>query len=304
MTSGTPGFERVAALVQRLAVLASAGIPAVSAWRHAGSAEPAAGLVQQVVREPVSAADLPQRIAAVALICPDHERTAWQTLAAIWGIAAESGAALAPTLDRAAGVLRSLAQSAREVETALAGPVATSRVVLALPAVGVALGMLLGFDVIAAFVSPAGLACLAVGGILITVAVRWNRRLLRWARELDATPGIGFELYAVALSGGTSIERAAVVVADVCRTAGLDPPDAAVRPVLEFARSAGVPVVALLRSEADERRRAARSAAANRAARLETRLLLPLGVCVLPAFVLLGVVPIALAVLSSTAAAI
>jgi tight adherence protein B len=70
--------------------------------------------------------------------------------------------------------------------------------------------------------------------------------------------------------------------------------------VLDFARTAGVPAVALLRSEADGCRRAARALAARRAVELETRLLLPLGLCVLPAFVLLGVMPIALAIVSST----
>ena len=53
-------------------------------------------------------------------------------------------------------MLRGLAQGAREVEVALAGPTATSRVVLALPAVGLALGGLLGFDVIGALVTRAG----------------------------------------------------------------------------------------------------------------------------------------------------
>jgi tight adherence protein B len=174
-------------------------------------------------------------------------------------------------------------------------------VVLALPAIGLALGMLLGFDVIGALVTPAGAVCVAAGGILIVVAVRWNRRLVRAARDLDATPGLTFDLFAIALAGGASIDRAAVLVADACGRAGLAPPDEAVDAVLEFARTAGVPAVTLLRSEADGRRRAARALAARRAVELETRLLLPLGLCVLPAFVLLGVMPIALAIVSSTA---
>ena len=85
-----------------------------------------------------------------------------------------------------------------------------------------------------------------------------------------------------------------------CAECGLDPPDDGVDAVLAFARAAGVPAVVLLRSEADGRRRTARAIAARRAAELETRMLLPLGLCVLPAFVLLGVVPIALAIVSST----
>lgn len=298
-----PGFDRVAAVVQRLAVLTSAGIPAVSAWRHAGAAGDADPAAAQVAREPVSSADLPERIAAIASTCPPAERTAWSSLAAIWAVATEAGAALAPALERSAEVLRALAQASREVETAVAGPVATSRVVLALPLVGVGLGVLLGFDLLAALASGAGVACVTVGGILIAVAVRWNRRLLRWAREHDATPGIAFELYAIALSGGMSVTRATELVDAVSRTAGLPAPDG-VAPVLDFAASAGVPVVALLRSEADERRRVSRAAAAARAARLETRMLVPLGLCVLPAFVLIGVMPIALAILSSTVVAV
>jgi tight adherence protein B len=303
-----PRFDRVAAVVQRLAVLTTAGVSPVSAWHHLAEADADAANGSGVPVSPVvqiasglaSAHDLPHRIAAAARDGPEAERSAWGSLAAIWGIATQSGAALGPALERSADVLRSLAQSARDVEVALAGPLATSRIVLALPAVGVLLGILLGFDVIGAFASLPGVVCLAAGGILIVVAVRWNRRLLRWARDLDATPGLGFDLLAIALSGGTSVERAQEVVASACAEAGIDPPADDVRAVLAFAVSAGVPVVGLLRAESDERRREARAAAAGRAARLETRLLLPLGLCVLPAFVLLGVGPIALAILSST----
>ena len=297
--SGSPRFERVATTVQRLAVLTAAGIAPVSAWRHVGAGgDPTA---ERIVEGLTSAHDLPHRIAEAARDGPADERSAWSSLAAVWAIAAEAGAALGPALDRSADVLRSLAQSARDVEVALAGPAATSRIVLALPAIGVLLGVLLGFDMIGAFASLPGAICLGCGGVLIGVAVRWNRNLLRWARDLDATPGLAFELLAIALSGGASVERASAVVEAACGETGLPSPGDDVRDVLAFAVEAGVPVVTLLRAEADAVRREARAIAASRAARLETRLLLPLGLCVLPAFVLLGVAPIALAILSSTA---
>ncbi|MGE3192638.1 MAG: type II secretion system F family protein [Microbacteriaceae bacterium] len=287
------GFDAVAMLVQRLAVLTAAGIPALPAWRYVDAA---------IASEAVSARDLAARIRREGETRPG-ERSAWQTLACVWGVATESGAPLAPTLGRTAEVLRSLAQSARDVETVLAGPRATSRIVMALPAVALLLGALLGFDLLAAFASPAGLVCLGAAGILNVVAARWNRRLLAWARETDATPGLGFELHAVALAGGMSVARARALVDEASAAAALALHDD-VTGVLEFASAAGVPVVALLRAEADERRRSVRAAAAARAARLESRLLLPLGLCVLPAFVLAGVVPIALAILSSTAGAL
>ena len=294
-----PDFEPVARVAERLAVLTGAGIAPLSAWRYTAS-EGAPAEVHRVVAGIDSAHELPERLAEVAATASLAERSAWAVLAATWWIATEAGAALSATLTRSAEVLRGLAQGAREVEVALAGPTATSRVVLALPAVGLALGMLLGFDVIGALVTVPGAICLVAGGILIALAVRWNRRLIRAARDLDATPGLTFELFAIALAGGTSIERARALVTAASAEAGLPAPDEAVDAVLDFARTAGVPAVVLLRSEADERRRAARADAASRAAALETRLLLPLGLCVLPAFVLLGVAPIALAIVSST----
>ncbi|MGN6503766.1 MAG: type II secretion system F family protein [Pseudolysinimonas sp.] len=291
------GIERVAGVVQRLAVLTGAGIPAASAWRHAA----ATGGVPEVVDGLESAQDLPARIVAVAASSAPDERSAWSVLAAIWAVATETGAALAPTLQRTAEVLRDLAQSAREVETALAGPVATSRIVLALPLVGLLMGLILGFDVLAVFATVPGIVCLLGGGSLIALGLRWNRRLIRWARTQDATPGIALELTATALAGDTSIDRATRSVAGACGLAGIDPRSADVDEVLGFASAAGVPVVALLRSAADEHRRRARADAAARAARLESRMLLPLGLCILPAFVLLGVVPTGIAILSSTA---
>ena len=56
----------------------------------------------------------------------------------------------------------------------------------------------------------------------------------------------------------------------------------------------------LLRAEAARRRRTARADGAARAAALGVRLMLPLGVCVLPAFVLLGVVPLIVSVVTGT----
>ena len=61
-----------------------------------------------------------------------------------------------------------------------------------------------------------------------------------------------------------------------------------------------MPGAPLLRSEAAEHRRDARAAAAMAAERLGVLLMLPLGACVLPAFLLVGVVPLFVALFSST----
>jgi tight adherence protein B len=298
--------------VHRLAVLTAAGLPAVAAWRSLAEAEPR-GPAAAVADGLTSAADLPARIGVLARPGASNAEAgsdalmntdvrAWGVLAAIWSVAAEAGAPLAPTLERTAEVLRGLGADARAVEVALSGPRATSRVVLALPVVAVAMGALLGFDMLGAFASLPGLLCAGAAAVLMRVAARWNRRLLRWARESDPAPGIECELLALAMSGGMPPERARAVVAGACRASGLDPGDEA-DAVLAFAQRAGVPVAALLRAESDAARREARASTAERIAQLETRLLLPLGLCVLPAFVLAGVVPVGIAILSSTALA-
>ena len=111
------------------------------------------------------------------------------------------------------------------------------------------------------------------------------------------------DLMAIAVSGGASLARATEVVTQARELCGI-PADglASIAEVLELSRRAGVPAAALLRSEADEARRQARSGGERNAAVLAVTLMLPLGLCVLPAFMLLSVAPLLIAILSSTVA--
>jgi tight adherence protein B len=114
-------------------------------------------------------------------------------------------------------------------------------------------------------------------------------------------PGLAAELVAIALGGGSSGERAVELVTAAVERVGLDlSVSADVWHILDLSRRAGVPAGELLRSEAESSRRAARAEGAARAARLGSLLMIPLGVCVLPAFLVLGVVPMVLSLLSST----
>ncbi len=298
---GDPGgFAEVASLVQRLSVVLEAGLAPVSAWRHVAADQPEGSVASAAVDGLESSHELADRLHDAARGSMSDQRSAWAAVAAVWTVAERSGAPLGSTLARVAEVLRSLAQSAREVEVALSGPIATSRVVLALPLVGVAMGALLGFDLLGAFASAPGVVCLLLGAALIVGGTRWNRRLIRAARTSDATPGLALDLLAVAMGGGASPERARSLVDGALAEAGLPGLAIEADATLRFASAAGVPLTALLLAEADERRRTARSDAARRAVELETRLLLPLGLCILPAFILLGVAPVAIAIISST----
>lgn len=301
-------FETVATVVHRLSVLLDAGVAPVSAWQHAASGIDslvAGAVAAGVVERGVVGRELVDLLLSARMLAPPGEREAWAALAAAWAVAIESGAPLAPTLRRFAQVLRSLANGRRNVEVALAGPLATSRIVLALPAIGLLFGMLLGFDALRILVTtPAGWACFVAGGLLVIGGVRWNRRLIRAARVVDATPGLALELLAIAVSGGASLDRARALVEGALTEAELPALGAGADSVLSFSRAAGVPASALLHAEADELRRVATADGERRAAELGTRLLLPLGVCILPAFIALGVAPIVVSIVSSTAASL
>ena len=287
----------VASVTQRLAVLLAAGVAPVSAWEHAAASSPSA--IPGVVV--ASGADPPDAIASAVASLDPLERGAWSGLAAAWAVATAAGAPLAPSLRGYATSLRALAGAQRDARVALAAPVATARMVVALPGVGVLFGMALGFNTLATLATtPVGWACLAVGFVLIAIALRWNRRLLRAAEPTDAAPGLGCDLMAIAMSGGTSLDRARVLVEAAVERFGLPATGTSVDDVLELSRRAGVPAGELLRSEADEQRRDARADAQERAATLSVRLMLPLGLCILPAFMVLGVVPLLVTVISST----
>jgi tight adherence protein B len=300
VTSRASALTTIAAAVQRLGVLIAAGVVPGVVWGYLSEATPIATSIAEAV---AAGAAIPEAIGLAARGLPPDEGQLWSAVAAAWAVATDAGAPLASTLLELSASIRDLAQSQREIAVALASPTATARLVLVLPAVGLVFGTLLGFNTLGTLMTtPIGWGCLAIGGALLFFATRWNRRMVRSAQPRDQTPGLELELLAIAVSGGGAIERARTSVSEVlARYVGGSPdPDATIDDVFELSRRAGVPAAALLRSEAAEVRRAARADVAERAQALSVRLMIPLGVCVLPAFMLLSVVPLVATVLSST----
>lgn len=279
--------DSAATAVQMLAVLLQAGARPITAWEHLASTGESAA--RRVLDRTDEGASLTEAIGA--------EGGLWQELAAAWEVATTVGAPLAPILRSLAESLQDAATAADDVRIALAEPVGTARLLLWLPLAGLLLGFALGFDTVAVFVmNPIGTACALLGGALLFGAHRWTRALVRRARPARGTPGLHAELTAIALAGGAAIPRALRLVGDVAP----GEPDAQTATVLELSRAAGVPAVELLRASAAQQRRQARTAGRLRAAELSARLLVPLGVCTLPAFLLLGVAPLILSVLAGS----
>jgi tight adherence protein B len=293
------GVAMIAAVVQRLAVLLAAGIAPVVAWGYLDEGTP----TEHIAARCRSGSTVPDAIVAATADESRPDQVAWRGLATAWAVATNVGSPLAPTLRDFAGSLRDLAQAQREITVALAAPRATARLVIALPIIGLLFGMLLGFDTLGTlFTTPIGWVCLALGTGLMLAAARWNRRLVRRAQPTDITPGLVFDLLAIAVAGGGSLDRArsavAVAIERFARDGSLATDDT--NEVLELSRRAGIPAAELLRSEANERRRQARADVSAQAEALSVRLMVPLGVCVLPAFMVLSVVPLLVTVLRST----
>lgn len=287
----SPGAAPAADTVLKLAVLLQAGVTPARAWSHlADGGDPAARLIVER-----TAAGTPLAEAIARGDSPTGSDQTWGAVAAAWQVASVVGAPLAESLRGIATVLRDAQEAADDVRVALAEPAGTAKLMGWLPLVAVALGAGLGFDTFGVlFTHPIGIACLVAGLVLMLAAQGWTRSLVHRATEEGGVPGHGAELLAIALSSGVSIERASALVAD----AG-SPPEQETVDVLALSRRAGVPAVELLRASAGLARHRARTGGRLRAARLSTRLLVPLGVCTLPAFLLLGVAPMMLSVMSS-----
>lgn len=333
-------LDDVASVVEKLAVLLAAGVPPIAAWgyladspsnvndtvtavanRRGGGGDIADIILHRMESEGSKAGPIGSHSdgehttgrhpvdghssgKGALRTTAEANETAWRGLAAAWMVAIEAGAPLAPALREFASSLRALAQARRATVTALSGPVATAKLVVVLPVVGILLGIALGFDTVGTLVAtPAGLVCLFAGFALLWIARWWNRRLVRAASPTELAPGLALDLLAVAVSGGASIDKAkATVTAALERcgsTYGIDDVVEA-DAVFDLSQRAGVPAATLLRSEAARIRREASSTAERKASTLSVTLMLPLGLCVLPAFMLLGVAPLMISVLSTT----
>ncbi len=271
--------------VQQLAVLLEAGIAPVRAWQLLAEAG-------DPVAADVASAPPGTRISEVL----DAHGETWRQIAIVWSVAETVGAPLASSLRRFAGALTDAQETRDDVGVAVAEHTATARLVGWMPLVAIALGLVLGFDILSTLTQPVGVASLVVGVALMLVARRWTARLVRAAQPPSDLPGLQADAVAVALSAGVSVERALAVVT----AAGGGDPSSETTSVLTLAQQAGAPAVDLLRASAADARRRRRTDGRLKAARLGSRLLLPMGLCTLPAFLLLGVAPMLLSVLAGS----
>ncbi|MFJ6476667.1 type II secretion system F family protein [Micrococcus luteus] len=248
----------------------------------------------------------------------------WALVDAALAAGARAGAAPAAVARRLAHSLEADVDAARARRSAAAGPGATSRLLQWLPLGGLGLAWLLGTSPWDLARSPFGAVVAAVGLLFWLAGRSWTRLLLRAAAREPAAVGaaVVLDVLAALLSAGRSLPAA---LDDLGRTlpgarglrataalllwgrdwdeawAGLDTDPvwietaARLRPL----HRSGMAGARTLAETAAAVRQQTRRADERAAEELAVRLVMPLGLCLLPAFVCWGVVPVVMALLGA-----
>lgn len=227
-------------------------------------------------------------------------------VAMIWKLVHRTGAPPAELLHTCAEALDAAAENVRVARVHLAGPQAATRLVMTLPLLALGASLLTGYNPLPFLLfTPPGWFLLVMAGGLVWVASRWSARMVRGAQHWDWARGMPSEVMALLLRAGCSVdfarEWAGVVARDYCHNSTESHNE--LRRCDEFVSLAfetGVSLVALLRSIAQQERSDARHSAQEKTEKLSVSLMIPLGVCILPAFIAVGVVPLVMSILSST----
>ena len=246
-----------------------------------------------------------------------------------------AGAPLATSLERAAEHAEERIDALLGRQSALAAPRATGRILSWLPLLGLGLGVLMGSDPVGVLTGSILGALTGLFGLGLAFAGRrWTAALVHRA-EVESTraghtggeqalnaptvdTALVLELLAAQLRAGLAPLAALGTLAEalnsrplytVCQRLQMGSSwgsawsgSAAgtfgeLRDALAPAYTGGAPSTALLLSLADAHRLSERRAAERAAGKLSVALVVPLGLCSLPAFICLGIVPIIISLL-------
>lgn len=262
-----------------------------------------------------------------------HSRERLHDLQLSLRMSESAGAPLATSLERAAEHAEERIDALLGRQSALATPRATGRILSWLPLLGLGLGVLMGSDPVGVLTGSILGALTGLLGLGLAFAGRrWTAALVHRA-EVESAASSGaeqtsnvppvdtalvLELLAAQLRAGLAPLAALGTLAEalnsrplhaVCQRLQMGSGwgsawsgSAAgtfgeLRDALAPAYTGGAPSTALLLSLADAHRLSERRAAERAAGKLSVALVVPLGLCSLPAFICLGIVPILISLL-------
>lgn len=262
-----------------------------------------------------------------------HSRERLHDLQLSLRMSESAGAPLATSLERAAEHAEERIDALLGRQSALAAPRATGRILSWLPLLGLGLGVLMGSDPVGVLTGSIIGALTGLLGLgLAFTGRRWTAALVHraevesaahhGAEQIANVPPVDtalvLELLAAQLRAGLAPLAALGTLAEalnsrplhtVCQRLQMGSSwgsawsgSAAgtfgeLRDALAPAYTGGAPSTALLLSLADAHRLSERRAAERAAGKLSVALVVPLGLCSLPAFICLGIVPILISLL-------
>ena len=242
--------------------------------------------------------------------------TVGQTVVAGMAFSAQTGAPLAGILDKLAGSVADSRRTQEAVAVAFAGPKASARVLTFLPLVGLFGAELLGAAPFQWFCSGPLQLLLGMSGLLLTLlGYRVSRMMIRGALDLAGELSLApvlCDLAAAGITSGLSVPTTLQALGAAAELDGLTqvgaelqlgaqwaeawqdaPPSGGLLKVaLEPAWVDGISAVTLLHAVAEQARGTAVTKARSQAEKLGVKLAFPLGVLLLPAFIILGLVPV------------
>lgn len=318
---GPPSPRELSLLVAEVSTRLRSGSPAAEAWRLALGRIGAGGteeqghdscprIVAQWARTEGGWSLPPARSRS-----PDAARSSAVSIVVACRYSHRLGAPLADVLDAIGGAIDDAQAVAEARRVASAGPLMSARVLSALPLVGIVAAYSLGASPWAFYTGGgAGSLCAAVGVVAWGVGIASCRRILsacaRVREEMDSA--LACDLAASGLASGAAIPRVLDSLASACETETLawtaaslrlgvswaeaweEAPGWAhpLRDALEAAWTCGAaPELMLARCAAWERRMRLADAK-TKAEELGVRLVAPLGLFFLPAFLALGIGPL------------
>lgn len=262
-----------------------------------------------------------------------HSRERLHDLQLSLRMSESAGAPLATSLERAAEHAEERIDALLGRQSALAAPRATGRILSLLPLLGLGLGVLMGSDPVGVLTGSVLGALTGLLGLGLAFAGRrWTAALVHRA-EVESAASNGaeqtsnmppvdtalvLELLAAQLRAGLAPLAALGTLAEalnsrplhtVCQRLQMGSGWGSawsgssagtfgeLRDALAPAYTGGAPSTALLLSLADAHRLSERRAAERAAGKLSVALVVPLGLCSLPAFICLGIVPILISLL-------
>lgn len=204
----------------------------------------------------------------------------------------EFGAPLGPTLKILEQFDNAKADFEAEIKSSQAVPRATRTLLLWLPGFALALGQLVGLDPLASLGSGFGIASFAIASGLIFLGARWSKSMLFKTQGSFLKPASDLLAFQLAILSGVGLFEAKKLAPESGNA------EHAIQELTSLAMETGVGLSLLIEARVKGLILKGRTEALVSARALSVRLLIPLGLTVLPAFLILTTIPMLIGIVN------